>query len=210
MDFRITRSDCNKISYTIADNGLMEISAPQDSKDTDINTFLSALGQEEFEGIADRQKKLKEKFRKKTHEQIKRYADEFEIPFLIDLQLRNKTKKLNDFHVDVHGICFEGKMQLVAILQYFPEDVVDKIVRYSVYGVAIDYENVCSRIKGIKVSTFQFPDIENAKEKHYGTPYEAKYRISMPYDQIKKIQADYEKAVIKFGDIIEASPIISI
>ena len=70
--------------------------------------------------------------------------------------------------------------------------------RFSVYDMAIDFEIVCSRITGVKVGTFQYPDVENTKEEHYGKPDEAKYQISMPHDQIKKIQADYQNAVKQF------------
>ena len=210
MDFRIIKKDCKEISYAVADNGLMDITAPSDCDNSGISAFFNSLGQAKIDEIADKQKKYKEKFRKKLHKQIEEYADEFKLPFIIDLQLRNKTKKLNDSHVEVYGISFEGKMQLAAVLQYLPEDIVDGIVRFSVYDMAIDFENVCSRITGVKVGTFQYPDVENAKEEHYGKPDEAKYQISMPHDQIKKIQADYQNAVKQFMAEMEKNPILSL
>ena len=210
MDFRIIKTDCKEISYAVADNGLMDITAPSDCGNFDISAFFNSLGQAKIDEIADKQKKYKEKLRKKLHKQIKEYADEFKLPFTIDLQLRNKTKKLNDSHVEVYGISFEGKMQLAAVLQYLPEDIVDGIVRFSVYDMAIDFENVCSQITGVKVGSFQYPDVENAKEEHYGKPDEAKYQISMTHDQIKKIQVDYQNAVKQFMAEMEKNPILSL
>lgn len=49
-----------------------------------------------------------------------------------------------------------------------------------------------------------------AKEEHYDKPDEAKYQISMPHDQIKKIQADYQNAVKQFMAEMEKNPILSL
>ncbi len=209
--FRIKKTDCEDISYKFEKNGLLEITVPRASGNAEINDFFRNLGAEQLEELADKQKKYKEAFRKKTKKKINKYLKEFDLPFLVDLQLRNQTKKLNDCHVDVHGIVIEGKMLLVSVLQFVSDEIVDKIVRCTVYMLACDYENVSNNMKSITVAVNKFPEeIENISETHYEVPKEMKYEITIPYDEIKKIQANYEEAVKQFVSEMKADPIMSI
>lgn len=210
MYFRMIKANCVAMSYIVEENGLMDLTVPMDCEKSDICEFLNNLGQDNLDEIVDKQKKNKEKFRIKLHKQIRKYADDFNIPFYISLQLRAQTKKLNDSHVDLYGISFNGKMQLVSVLQYFPEDIVNKIVRYTVLGVAIDYEKLCRQIIGIRIGGFQYPDVDSAEEEYHNKPDEANYKITMSDDEIKRIQADYDDAVKRFKDAMKKSPILSL
>ncbi len=209
--FRIKKTDTKDISYVFEENGLLEMTVPRESRDDEINEFFKNLGSKKIKELADEQKKYKETFRTKIKDRIKEYRKEFDLPFTIDLQVRNKTNKLNDCHVDVHGTQFEGKMQLWSILQFVSYEIVDKIVRCTVYMMALDYEDITSKIKGVTSSSLRIStEIKLVSKETYEVPEKLKYHIPLPQDDIKKIQADYEKAAKQFHAEIKANPIICI
>lgn len=207
----ITKADCDEISYTLAKNGLMEITIPLDRDNDDVNTFLHDIDVTNLYKIADKQKKCTEAFRKKVKKMIDKCRKDFDLPIDIDLQLRVNTKKLCDGHVDVHGIVFDGKMLLASNLQYFSDDIVGKIVRYAVFVVACDYESKWSRINSVDVSIGKMStEFEPEREEHYAIPQKEKYRITMSPDEVKGIRSDLEKAFDQFQKVMKKTPIMGI
>ena len=130
----------------------------------------------------------------------------FDLTLFIKLRLQNKTKKVNDYNVQIQGIEFNGNLSIISILQYFPDELVEKIIRCTVYMIACQYEELYSQVKGMSVGTFKFPDGES-ESKTYKIPEEEKYRISVPYSEIEKIKADYEAACNQFLEDLDKRPI---
>lgn len=205
--FRIHKSDCQKVSSSVADNGLLEITVPKDDADAAVNDYLNNLSPEKHEEIAVLQKKNTEAFRKKVKAMIDEYQKDFDLPFVTTLQLRKQTKKLNDCRIEVKGIIFEGKMLLAPPLQYMPDDVVRKIVRCTVYMLALEYETKWSEIQSMTVGTGRYPDMGSFKNQSAPIPKEDRYRILYPYNEINLIKADYEKAVKQYIDEMNKAPI---
>lgn len=205
--FRFIRTDCKKISSSVAENGLLEIKVPTDVTNEDFNKYINSLGAAKYAEIADKQKKSKEAFRKYTKKIIDKYADEFGLDFGISLQLREKTNKLNDCRIELNGMVFEGKMLFGIPIQYMPDDVVESIIRYTVYLLAIEYETRWSEIHSFTVGTGRFPDMDSFTEKSAPVSEEAKYRITIPKAKIDKMAAEYNKAVKKYNAEMQKAPI---
>lgn len=204
--YSIIKADCQGISSSLNENGLLEFMIPKDCTDEEFSKYLCSLGAEECGKIADKQKKTKKVFRKKVDIMIDKYKKEFDIKLMINLRLQNKTKKLNDYNVQVQGIEIYGNLSVSSILQYFPDELVETIIRGSVYMIACKYEELCSQIKGVSVGVFQFPD-EEIKNGTYQIQEEAKYHISVPYSEIEKIMADYKAACNQLFEDLKKRPI---
>ena len=206
--FRIYRKDCKEVSSSIAENGLLEVTVPKtDTADAALNKYLRELSADKRAEIVELQKKNNEAFRKKVKKLIDKYQKDFDLPFITTLQIRKQTKKLNDGRVELHGIVFEGKMLLAPPLQYMSDDVIKKIVRCTVYMLAVDYETKWSEINSITVGTGRYPDMDSFKTESAPVPKEEKYRILYPYNEINLIKADYEKAVKQYIDEMKKAPI---
>ena len=196
------------MSSSIAENGLLEITVPKtDTADTTHNKYLCELSGEECDEIVTLQKKNNEAFRKKVKKLIDKYQKDFDLPFVATLQIRKQTKKLNDCRVELHGIVFEGKVFLAPLLQYMPDDVIEKIVRCTVYMLALDYENKWSEINSITVGTGEYLDMDSFETKSATVSKEKKYRIQYPYNEINLIKADYEKTIKQYIDEMNRAPI---
>ncbi len=204
--FSVIKEDCREVSSSQNENGLLEIVAPKNCDDKAIIKHIMGLGTVEH----DKQKKAKEAFRKKVSEMIDKYKEEFNLPFIIRLRLQAKTKKLNDSSVERHGIVFEGNLSIAAILQYFPDELVEKIIRCTVYMIACEYEERSFEIKSLSVGTRSFPDGNIESSEHFEVPEEAKYSISLEYSEIQKIKSDYESAVKQILDGMKRQPIMNI
>lgn len=197
--YSIIKADCQEINSSLNENGLLELTIPKNCTDEERSKYFRSLGAEERSKIADKQKKAKEAFRKKVNKMIDKYKKEFNLPLMIKLRLQNKTEKLNNCSVELHGLVFDSNLSIISILQYFPDELVEKIIRCTVYMIACQYEELCSQIKGISTGMFKFPDGE-IESNTYEVSEEAKYRISVPYSEIEKIKADYEAACYQFRE----------
>ena len=205
--FRIYKKDCKKVSSSIAENGLLEITVPKTDSDAKLNKFLTELSTEKRDEIISLQKKNNEAFRKKVKKLIDKYQKDFDLPFVTTLQIRKQTRKLNDCRIELNGRVFEGKMLLAPPLQYMSDDVIKKIVRYTVYLLAVDYENKWSEIKSITVGIGTYPDMDSFKTESAPVPKGDKYRILYPYNEINLMKADYEKAIKRYIDEMNKAPI---
>lgn len=99
----------------------------------------------------------------------------------INLRIQTKTQKINDCHVQVHGISFDTNMSLITFLQFASDDILEKIVRCTVYDAACQYENLCSE-----------------------------YRIPISGDEYQKMTSDYNDASKQLNDFLKKNPILSI
>lgn len=203
--FRIKNEDCKEVTLSQLENGILEIIAPKDYGNAEINKYLNDHAAELIE-IEDKQRKATEIFRKKVKKLIDKYSEEFKLNFVTNLRLQVKTKKLNEGKVELHGILFNGNLSLMSATQFIPEEVVEKIVRYTIYTMACQYEQIWSEIKGFKVGSFKFPDIGDVTETHYGVDESGKYRLDISNDEVTKIQEDYKDAVKQFCDYMENNP----
>ncbi|MEE1249178.1 MAG: hypothetical protein UHU19_08135 [Lachnospiraceae bacterium] len=206
--FRIKNDDCNEVTLSQLENGILEIIAPKNYGNAEIKQYLNDHAAE-LEGIEDKQKKATEVFRKKVKKMIDVYSEEFKLNFVTNLRLQVKTRKLNEGKVELHGILFNGNLSLMSATQFIPEEVVEKIVRYTIYTMACQYEQLWSEIKGFKVGSFKVPDIGDVTETHYAVEETGKYRITMPYDEIQKIQDEYKDAVKQFCEYMDNNPTYS-
>lgn len=204
--YSIIKADCQEISSSLNENGLLEFTIPKNCTDEEFSRYLCSLGAEERSKITDKQKKTKEAFRKKVNEMIDKYKKEFDLTLFIKLRLQNKTKKVNDYNVQIQGIEFNGNLSIISILQYFPDELVEKIIRCTVYMIACQYQELYSQVKGMSVGTFKFPD-EEIESKTYKISEEEKYRIPVPYSEIEKIKTDYEAACNQFFEDLDKHPI---
>lgn len=203
--FRIKNEDCKEVSLSQLENGILEITAPKNYSNAEIKSYLNDHA-EELTEIEDKQKKATEVFRKKVKKLIDEYSEEFKLNFVTNLRLQVKTRKLNEGKVELHGILFNGNLSLMSATQFIPEEVVEKIVRYTIYAMACQYEQLWSDIKGFKVGAFKLPDIQEVTETHYGVDESGKYHITMPYEEIQKIQEDYKEAVKQFCEYMDSNP----
>lgn len=203
--FQSEKSRLQSDSLSQLENGILEVITPTDCDNSEVSRYLNEHGAE-LTDIEDKQKKATEFFRKKIKKLIDKYSEEFKLNFVTKLRLQVKTQKLNDGKVELHGILFEGNLALMAATQFVPEEVVEKIVRYTIYSMACQYEQIWSEIKGFKVGSLKVPDIEEVTKTNYPVSESGKYLITMPYDEVKKIQEDYKDAVKQFCDYIENNP----
>lgn len=205
--YSIIKSDCQEISSSLNENGLLEFTIPKNCTDEEFSKYFRSLGTEEHSKIADKQKKSKEVFRKKVNKMIDKYRKEFDLPFMIDLRIQSKTQKINDCNGEFHGWVYESNLMIISILQYFPDELVEKIIRYTVYLIACQYEESYSKIKYMSVGALEFPDGEESIKQQYEVPEEAKYHVSVPYSKIKKMETDYKAACNQFSGDLKKHPI---
>lgn len=205
----IRKEDCQEITSSQLDNGLLEIVGPKSCSDAELSKYLSSISSE-LSAIEKKQKKKTEVFRKKVKQLIDKYEEEFKLNVFVKLRLQEKTQKLNDCNLNLYGIEFEANVALMAALQYVPEDIAEKIIRYTVYDLACMYEQRCSEIKGFTASTIRFTESDVINESKVEVPEKAKYMITMPYSEIEKIQEDYKDAVKQFCDYLKKNHIASI
>ncbi|MDD2978775.1 MAG: hypothetical protein PHN80_02265 [Hespellia sp.] len=204
--FSVIKEDCQEMSSSQNESGLLEVVAPKNCDDKEIIKHIMGLGTTAH----DKQKNAKEAFRKKVSKMIDKYKEEFNLPFIIKLRLQTKTKKLNDCNVECHGIVFEGNLLIAAFLQYFPDELVEKIIRCTVYMMACEYEERTFELKSLTIGTLSFPDGKIESSEHFDLPEDAKYSISLEYSEIQKIKSDYELAVKQIVDGMKRKPIMSI
>ena len=195
----ITRADCKEVSSSIKENGLLEITAPKNCTDKKISEHLRTL---DIDAILEKQKKAKETFRKKIKKLIAKYAKEFDIPFPIDLRFIAKPKYLCNGEAEVNGIIFSGRVSFVTVLQFCPDAMVEKLVKYAVYMVAIRYEEICCNNPSFSVKTHDMMSGEDTLVGSIDVP-ESKYSINLKPSEVKKLQADYNEAVNQFHKEME-------
>lgn len=178
--FRIKYENCQEISSSQLDNGLLEIVLPKNCSNSELNQYLNNISSD-FDVIENKQKKATESFRKKVKQLIEKYKEEFNLDLRINLRIQTKTQKINDCHVQVHGISFDTNMSLITFLQFASDDILEKIVRCTVYDAACQYENLCSE-----------------------------YRIPISGDEYQKMTSDYNDASKQLNDFLKKNPILSI
>lgn len=208
MFYRVIKEDCQKMSFSQKENGLLEIVMPKDYDNKELSKFISGLGSEEYSKIVDKQKKAKEVFRNKAKQMIDKYREEFKLPFLINLRIQTKTKKFNDCSVELHGIVFEGHLSLVFFLQYFSDELLEKIIRCTVFIMACEYEQRFSELDVVTTNVFNISDGGIKRINCTKIPKEAKYRITLEYSEIEKIKADYDAAYKQILDDMKKYPIM--
>lgn len=197
----IIETDCKEIKSSInEENGFLEFTAPKNCTGGEVSEYFHSLSEEEHSEIANKQKKSQKVFRKKVREMIDKYAKEFDLPLRIELTIRAQTKRMNCYSIRQEGIDFHGNLSIMYAWQYFPDELVEKVMRGSVFGLAREYENLWSQIKGMRSGTARFPDGETESEKIYAIPEEEKYHISIPDSEIENINADYKAARSQFRE----------
>lgn len=207
--FRIKYENCQEITSSQLDNGLLEVVVPENCSNSDIEQYLNSISSE-FDVIEKKQKKATEIFRKKVEQLIEKYKKHFNLNLLINLRIQTKTRKLNDCHVELHGISFDANMSLKKHLQFVSDDILEKIVKCTVYDLACKYETLCSRINGIVVGASTFPDFEKVDTSYYNFPKSAKYVLTIPADELEKMKSDYYDASKQLNDFLKKNPILSI
>lgn len=207
MFFCLKKEDCLVIDSSQKGNGLLEIVAPKNCSDRELLEYIRGLGMEEYNKIIDRQKKAKEVFRKKVKKMIDKYKEEFDLPLMIDLRLQMRTKKLNDCNVELYGIFFKGNLSIAAGLQYYPDELIEKIIRCTIYALACKYERRFSSIKNMTTNTFSIPDGQMKSCEYYEVPEDAKYRVLLEADEAQRIISDYEAAIKQILNDMEKQPI---
>ena len=199
--------NCKEISSVIEESGLLVVTAPKGIGNEKLNEFLLGFTSEELRKIKHIQDKNKEIFRKKSHNMIKKSEEELKLPFGVSLQIRTQTKKLFDCRTEIYGITFGGIMLLAAPLQYMQDSIVERIVRYSVYLMACNYQKQWSRINTINTSIGIYPDFTPEKVESITVSDEDRYKIPVSEKTIKEIKSDYEKAVKELIDEMDKKPI---
>lgn len=208
--FSVVKQDCQEVSALQKENGLLEIIIPSDYDNNELGKYFNSLDEEEYNKIVDKQKKAKEVFRKNVNKMINKFRDEFKLPFNIKLRIQTKTKKLSDWNIDVHGIFFEGNLSLIALLQYFSDELVEKIVRNTVLSIAREYEIKVSRIQGVATCNVDFINGEIESNEFYGDLQNINYKIPLKYDEIREIISDYETGAGQIIKDMKKQPIMSI
>lgn len=190
----ITKTDCKEVSYTMnEDNGLLEITTPRNYTEKEINEYVDTLD----DATWAKQKKAKEMFRKRVQEMIRIYAKDLDIPFRIDLRFLSKPKHICNGEAEVNGMLFSGRINILTVLQFCPDDIVKKIVRYAVYMVAVRYEELCCNITGFSLYTHDMLSGRDTEVCSVDVP-ESKYSIGLTPSEIQQIQSDYDKAFKQF------------
>ncbi len=190
--YSIIKADCQEISSSLNDNGLLEVTIPKNCTNEELSKYFYNFGEEEQSKIVDKQKKAKEVFRKKVKKMIEKYRKEFDLDLIISLRIQNDTKKLNDCRVEVHGISFDSNLLVSSFLQYSPDELVEKMIRSTVFEIACQYAELWDKIKSMSAGVFEPSGGETKTQ--YKVSEKGKYRVSVPDSEIKKINEDYETA----------------
>lgn len=208
--FTVIKEDCHEVSLSQKENGLLEIVILKECDDKEAVKYLCSLDAEECKKIVDKQKKAKEVFRNKVKILIDKYAEEFTLPFSIKFRIQTISKKINDCNVELHGNIFEGNLSIYAVLQFFSDEIVEKIIRNTVYSMACKYEIKYSEIKYSITNVINLKDRTIESSSYAEIPEELKYRVSLEYSEIKKIEADYDSAVKIVIDVLKKQPILAV
>lgn len=204
--FSLNKTACNEITSTLNENGLPEITAPESTSDSDIINYLHSI--DERDGIGVKQEKGKKAFRKKVKELGNKYSKELHLDFCINITLKTKTKKLIDWHVDVHGIVFDGYISLDAVLQFFPDELIDKLIHFAVCSIAKEYEQMCSRLTDLTVGRADISTGETISKTRYSGAG-PKYTFPLSESKEKKIVSDFKKAAEEITKGLIAKHIVS-
>lgn len=204
--YSIVKTDCQEIKSSLNENGLLEFTVPKNYTDGGASKYFDSLSKEERSEIVNKQKKTLKVFREKVEKMIDKYAKEFDLPIRINLKLLTKTKKLNDCNIQGPPIDLHGNLSIVAILQYFPDGLVEKIMRCTVLTLACEYEKCCSQIRNMPDGEIKYPDGEVIIVPQK-IPEWAEYRISIPDSEVEHINADCRAACAQFEADYHKRPI---
>lgn len=144
--------------------------------------------------------KMKEAFREKVLKIIDEMKKEFDLKLYTTLTIKSNTRELCKAHAEVHGIDISGKIMLCAILQEFSDDILDKVIRYAVYMLAVDCEDKCSRIKGIKACLVAYPDTEVKSTYTADAPEGLKYCLNVTHQEYLRIVDEYNAAIKQINE----------
>lgn len=210
MFFSVIREDCQVVSSSQKKNGLLEIVMPKSYDNKKLLEYIKGFGVEKYNEIVGKQKENKEVFQKKIKKMLDKYKKEFNLPFLIRLRVQAKTKKYVDWDLKIQGVIFECNLLMDATLQYRSDEELEKIIRYYVYEIACEYENLYSRING--VTTEYVNIIDHTIEKNYYTeiPKEKKYVVTAEASEIQKLKSEYELTIMQICIDIEKKPILAV
>lgn len=206
--FNIIKKDCQEVSSYQKDNGLLDIVTPIEYDDNEVINYIKNL--DEYNFVVDKQKKAKEVFRKKVRKLIDKYSVEFNLPFYSKLRIQEKSNKLNICNLEVQGIVFEGIISISAIMQFFSDEIIEKIIKFSVYIIACKYEKLLSELGGVVVCSLNSRDKDAEYTRYEEIPEEKKYKISLENNEVEIIKSEYEFAFKEIIDYLKTQSIISI
>ena len=147
--------------------------------------------------IAD---KMKEAFREKVLKIIDEMKKEFDLKLYTTLTIKSNTRELCKAHAEVHGIDISGKIMINSILQDFSDDVVEKVIKSSVYMLAQDYEDKCSKVTSVKVGSADLSAGEIKSSTMATLPAEIKFRLNVSRQEYLKIDEDYAAAIKQINE----------
>lgn len=181
---QIKKRNCQEITSSQLDNGLLEVVVPENCSNSDINQYVNSILRSEFAVIENKQKKATEMFRKKVEQLIEKYKKHFNLNLQISLRIQTRTQKLNDYHVELHGTSFDANMSLIKYLQFVSDDILEKIVKVTVFDIASEYETL-----------------------YYNYSKDDKYELEILDEKSK---SDYYDAAKQVNDFLKKDPILSI
>lgn len=208
MYFSIVKGNGTEVSCGVCDNGILEFQVPHNLDRKEITKILCNLKAEECNEIIGIQKKEKEKFRKKVNQMIDVYKKEFNLQFGINLRLQSKPKKLMNSQFDIYGIIPEGLITIGDILQFYPDDIVKKIVRFAVSAIAIQCENKFRKINAMETTCVSVSNGDMKKHTSYIAENE-KYHLPLSKNMMKAIENECIEAIYKVCDDMKEYPILS-
>lgn len=180
------------VSYTAREDGLLELSMPNCASyevQYHISMFFAlVLDKDEIKKIISKQNKMQEDFRKRVNQMVDKYRKEFDLNFDIKVGLITKARKINDANLKQHGEILQSHLILRDSLQYAPDEIVDRIIRYTIFYIARQYE------------TFYCSD-------ELGEIVDPKYKVPISDIEICKIVVDYKAAVEELEKSLKAYPI---
>lgn len=184
---QIKKRNCQEITSSQLDNGLLEVVVPENCSNSDIDQYVDGIISSEFAVIENKQKKATEMFQKKAEQLIEKYKKHFNLNLQISLCIQTNPQKLNDCRVEFHETSFDANMSLTKYLQFVSDDILEKVVRLTVFDIACEYETLC---------------------RNYSKDY--KYKLIMPDDELETMKSDCYDVEEQLNDFIKRDPIFSI
>lgn len=203
----IIRKNCKEISSVLNDNGLLEVTVPQKFSDASITKYFRDIDADKYEEIVKIQKKGSTAFRTKVQDLVEKYRNEFKLDFIIKTRLPKKMHNIEDYHLECHGIVFEGRFSISLIFQFYSDELLEKMVKYYVYKIANEYEVQCERITGMTVGVIE-SDGNTSKSKI--SDVGPVYRIPISYEELDTLERDFISSFNEFVEGYNKNPVYSI
>ncbi len=138
---RIKQEDCKRMSYSIKENGLVEIIAPKTWDDKKIAKRFFNMEFKEFDSIRIQQDREVNSFRKKIMPMVHEYMEKYKIPGYCGLRIAYKTEELFKGDVKIYRRrgTIRGMITLNRRLVFDNADWED-IIPWCVYEIGSEYE----------------------------------------------------------------------